>query len=92
MAARALILPYNSLIWSRLVKALLWVPSLLLANLYMRFSEEAPPVLSISSNLFSYGDKPTTSWTKSRTNLVRLETFYSNEEKQTVSNDNNKIK
>ena len=43
------------------------------ANLYIRFSELVPPVLSISINRFSYGDKPTTSLTKSRTIFVRFE-------------------
>lgn len=47
--------------------------TLFLANLYILFSDDAPPVFNISNNLFSYGDNPTTSETSSLTSFVRLE-------------------
>ena len=50
-----------------------WELTLRLEYLYIRFSELVPPVFNISINRFSYGAKPQTSLTKSRTIFVRLE-------------------
>ena len=58
MAWRAFIFAWTSLMASLLATARLCVPRRCLAYLYMRLSAPSPVPESISSNRFSYGNRP----------------------------------